>query len=123
MLIRLYRILRKEDEEQFQDRLTEYTKQTSGQYIYQLERTEIPKELEKLGQLYHKLYQALKDRYKEIEIFSVFERVYQEHYRIPKREDSSSERIGAYGSEDNDQKFAELGITHIHTNSSKRTEE
>ena len=62
MLIRLYRILKEEDKEQFKDMLSEYTKQTSGQYIYKLERTEIPKELEKLGQIYHKLYQALKDR-------------------------------------------------------------
>lgn len=82
MLIRLYRIL--EDKEQFKDMLQEYTKQTSGQYIYKLERTEIPKELEELGQIYHKLYEALKDRYKEVEIFSVFERVYQEHFTIVK---------------------------------------
>ncbi len=61
MLIRFYRILKEEDKEQFQDMLSEYTKQTSGQYIYQLERTEIPKELEKLGQIYHKLYEALKE--------------------------------------------------------------
>jgi hypothetical protein len=49
MLIRLYRILKEEDKERFKDRLREYTKQTSGQYIYKLERTEIPRELEKLG--------------------------------------------------------------------------
>lgn len=84
MLIRLYRILKEEDKERFKDMLSEYTKQTSGQYIYKLERTEIPRELEKLGQIYHKLYQALKDRYKEIEIFSIFERVYQEHFTIVK---------------------------------------
>ncbi len=64
--------------------LQEYTKQTSGQYIYKLERTEIPRELEKLGQIYHELYEALKDRYKEIEIFSIFERVYQEYFTIVK---------------------------------------
>ena len=78
----MYRII--EDKEQFKDMLQEYTKQTSGQYIYKLERTEIPRELEKLGQIYHELYEALKDRYKEIEIFSIFERVYQEHFTIVK---------------------------------------
>ena len=57
--------------------LSEYTKQTSGQYIYKLERAEIPKELEKLGELYHKLHEALREGYKEIEIFPIFERVYQ----------------------------------------------
>jgi len=76
MLIRFYRILKGEDKERFEDMLSEYTKQTSGQYIYKLERTKIPRELEKLGQIYHKLYEALKYRYEEIEIFSIFERVY-----------------------------------------------
>ena len=46
MLIRLYRII---EDKEFKDILQEYTKQTSGQYIYKLERTEIPRELEKLG--------------------------------------------------------------------------
>ena len=195
MLIRLYRILKEEDKERFKDML-EYTKQTSGQYIYKLERTEIPRELEKLGEIYHKLYQALKDRYKEVEIFSLFERVYQEHFTVVKNKatvkkneelhsgiiqspddidatyrkkdkkiakgqsanvtetanpenglnlltdiavkpnntddsDILNGRIetlkektpdlkdhtltGGYGSEDNDQKFEELGITHIQT--------
>ena len=189
MLIRLYRILKEEDKERFKDML-EYTKQTSGQYIYKLERTEIPRELEKLGEIYHKLYQALKDRYKEIEIFSIFERIYQEHFTVVKKNEELHSGIiqspddidatyrkkdkkiakgqsvnvtetanpenglnlltdiavkpnntddsdilngrietlkektpdlkdhtltGGYGSEDNDQKFEELGITHIQT--------
>ena len=84
MLIRLYRILKEEDKERFKDRLREYTKQTSGQYIYQLQRAEIPRELEKLGEIYHKLYQALREGYKEIEIFRIFERVYQEHFTVVK---------------------------------------
>ena len=82
VLIRLYRVLQEEDKERFKDVLSQYTKQTSGQYMYKLERAEIPRELEKLGQLYHKLYQALRERYKEIEIFSIFERVYQEHFTV-----------------------------------------
>ena len=196
MLLRLYRVLGEKDKERFKDRLSEYTKQTSGQYIYQLERAEIPQELEKLGQIYHKLYEALREGYKEIEIFGIFERVYQEHFTVvknkvavkkneelhsgilqspddidaiyrkkgkkvgkgqsvnvtetanPKNElnlltditvkpnntedsdimndhiESLKEKTpdlkelhtdGAYGSEDNDKKFEELGITHIQT--------
>jgi len=84
MLLRLYRVLKEEDKERFKDMLSEYTKQTSGQYIYKLERTEIPKELEKLGELYHKLYEALREGYKEIEIFPIFERFYQEHFTVVK---------------------------------------
>ena len=52
--------------------------------ICKLERTEIPRELEKLGQIYHKLYEALREGYKEIEIFRIFERVYQEHFTVVK---------------------------------------
>ena len=196
ILIRLYRVSKEKDKERFKDMLSEYTKQTSGQYIYKLERTEIPKELEKLGQIYHKLYEALRERYKEIEIFPIFERVYQEHFTVvknkvavkkneelhsgilqspddidatyrkkekkvgkgqsvnvtetanpenelnlltdiavkPNNTDDSAimnDRIeslkektpdlkelhtdGGYGSEDNDKKFEELGITHIQT--------
>jgi len=196
MLLRLYRILKEEDKERFKDRLAEYTKQTSGQYIYKLERAEIPKELEKLGEIYHKLYEALREGYKEIEIFPIFERVYQEHFTVVKNKvavkkneelhsgilqspddidatyrkkgekigkgqsvnvtetanpenelnlltdiavksnntddsDIMNDRIeslkektpdlkelhtdGGYGSEDNDKKFEELGITHIQT--------
>lgn len=84
MLIRLYRVLKEEDKERFKNMLSEYTKQTSGQYIYKLERAEIPKELEKLGELYHKLHEALREGYKEIEIFPIFERVYQEHFTLVK---------------------------------------
>jgi len=196
MLLRLYRVLKEEDKERFKDKLSDYTKQTSGQYIYKLERAEIPKELEKLGELYHKLHKALREGYKEIEIFPIFERIYQEHFTIVKNKvtvkkneelhsgiiqspddidatyrkkdkkiakgqsvnvtetanpenelnlltdiavkpnntddsDIMNDRIetlkektpdlkelhtdGGYGSEDNDQKFEELGITHIQT--------
>jgi hypothetical protein len=84
MLIRLHRILSDEDRERFQDILSPYVKQSSGQYIYNLERSAIPHELERLGQLYHKLYEALKESYKDFEVFSIFERVYTEHFTIVK---------------------------------------
>ena len=82
MLIRLHRILSDDDKTRFNDILSPYIKQSSGQYIYSLQRQQIPHEQEKLAQLYHALYQALKDRYKDLEVFSVFERVYTEHFTI-----------------------------------------
>jgi len=82
MLIRLYRVLSDEDKLRFKELLDPYIKQSSGQYIYGLQRGSIPHEQEKLGQLYHKLYGALKDSYKDLEVFSVFERVYTEHFTI-----------------------------------------
>jgi hypothetical protein len=82
MLIRLHRILSDEDKLRFTELLEPYIKQSSGQYIYSLERSEIPHELEKLGQLYHKLYEALKQSYQDFEVFGIFERVYTEHFTV-----------------------------------------
>jgi len=82
MLIRLHRILSDDDKKRFNDILSPYIQQSSGQYIYDLERGSIPHEQEKLAQLYHRLYEALKDRYKEVEVFRIFERVYTEHFTV-----------------------------------------
>ncbi len=82
MLIRLHRTLSDEDKLRFKELLNPYIKQSSGQYIYNLQRSEIPHELEKLGRLYHRLYEALKDSYQDFEVFGIFERVYTEHFTI-----------------------------------------
>jgi hypothetical protein len=82
MLIRLHRVLSDDDKKRFNDILSPYVKQTSGQYLYDMERQQIPHEQEKLAQLYHKLYEALKDSYKDFEVFSIFERVYIEHFTV-----------------------------------------
>ena len=84
MLIRLHRSLSDQDKERFNDVLAPYIRQSSGQYLYKLERSEIPHELGKLGQLYHKLYEALKDSYKNVGVFGIFERVYNEHFTVVK---------------------------------------
>lgn len=82
MLIRLHRVLSDEDKAKFTELLSPYTKQSSGQYIYKLQRGSIPHEQEKLAHLYHRLYETLKERYKEVEMFSIFERVYTEHFTV-----------------------------------------
>ena len=82
MLIRLHRILSDEDQNRFNDILSPYIKQSSGQYLYTLQRQQIPQEQEKLGRLYRTLYEALKERYKDFEVFGIFERVYTEHFTL-----------------------------------------
>jgi len=84
MLIRLQRVLSDEDKNRFEEILFPYTQQTSEQYIYKLERGRIPHEQEQLGQIYHKLYGALKNSYGDVGIFKIFERVYHEHFTIIK---------------------------------------
>lgn len=82
MLIRLHRILSDDDKKRFNDILLPYIKQTSGHYLYDLERQQIPHEQEKLATLYQTLYHALKDTYKDVEVFGIFERVYTEHFTV-----------------------------------------
>jgi len=82
VLIRLQRVLSDEGRGRFAEMLSPYTKQSSGQYIYNLERVRIPHELEKLGRVYHALYQALKEGYSNVDIFRTFERVYHEHFIV-----------------------------------------
>jgi len=82
MILRLHRVLGDEDKAKFKELISPYTKQSSGQYIYNLDRGSIPHEQEKLADLYHTLYQALKDSYKDVEVFGIFERVYTEHFTI-----------------------------------------
>lgn len=82
MIIRLYRVLSDDDKAKFKELLAPYTKQSSGQYIYSIDRGSIPHEQEKLATLYHTLYQELKDSYKDVEVFSIFERVYTEHFTV-----------------------------------------
>jgi len=82
MLLRLYRVLSDNDKAKFKELLAPYTKQSSGKYIYRMDRDSLPHEQEKLAKLYHTLYHALKDKYKDIEVFSIFERVYTEHFTV-----------------------------------------
>ena len=82
MLIRLHRVLSDEDKKRLDDILSPYTKQSSGQYLYDLQRQQIPHEQEKLAKLYQTLYHGLKDRYKDVEVFDIFERVYTEHFTV-----------------------------------------
>lgn len=82
MLIRLYRALDEDDQQKYQEIFTPYLSQTSGKFIYSLSKSDIPHELEKLAVIYHRLYHALKPSYNSIEVFKIFERVYNEHFCI-----------------------------------------
>lgn len=84
VLLRLYRILNKEDKERFFNILKDYTKQTSGQYIYKVEKEKLPKEIDKLAKIYHNLFMEAKPKYSETSMFKIFERVYFEHFVIIK---------------------------------------
>jgi hypothetical protein len=82
VLIRLFRILSEHDKQTLKETFVPYINQTSSAFVYGLKRTDIPHELEKIAAIYHNLYQQLKPTYSDTEVFKIFERVYNEHFRI-----------------------------------------
>jgi hypothetical protein len=82
VLIRLHRILSAEDQESLSNLFAPYVKQTSGQYIYRLKHSELSGHLEQLAHVYHRLHQHLCSPYGDREIFTIFERVYHEHFTV-----------------------------------------
>ena len=82
LVIRIYRILSDKDKKRFLQHFGPYINKTSGQYIYPLQTSDIPHEIEKIGHLYRWIAQNLKHSYAEYDIFKTFERVYAEHFTI-----------------------------------------
>lgn len=82
MIIRIHRVLSDEDKQRFQKKFQPYVSNTSGQFIYRLKASDLPHELDKIGQLYLGSYQNLYPQYADDEVFSVFERVYTEQFTI-----------------------------------------
>jgi len=80
VLLRLYRVLREEDQIIFRELLKDYTSQTSENYIYQLKGSELPKQIEKIGDVYYRIYHQLKEDYTESKEYKIFSRVYKEHF-------------------------------------------
>lgn len=80
MILRIWRVLDDKDKLSFKEQFSSYTNsKTSGQFIYSLEKGEIPKELKKIGKFYRWINKRLRGKYDE-EIFNVFDRVYKEHF-------------------------------------------
>jgi hypothetical protein len=82
VLIRLDRILSKRDKQKLKKILAPYINQTSSAFVYGLKRTDIPHELQKIADIYNRLYHQLKPSYGDTEVFKIFERVYNEHFCI-----------------------------------------
>ncbi|MFA4853445.1 MAG: transposase [Bacteroidales bacterium] len=80
MLIRIYRVLSEADKKKYEELFSFYVKKTSGQFIYRLDTEDIPSELERVGKVYKEINDKLKPKYKDVDIFKTFERVYSEHF-------------------------------------------
>ncbi len=82
ILIRLHRILTEKEKKKLADKFGPYIKQSSGQYIYHLKGSDLNSEIERIGEVYHWLHKKLEKKYREVEIFNIFERVYTEHFTV-----------------------------------------
>jgi len=80
-LLRTERILNDKDKKRFRSRLEGYLKGTSGKYIYQLRRSDIPHELEQIAQAFGWVFETFKSRYGSDPVFSVFERIFREQFK------------------------------------------
>jgi hypothetical protein len=82
VLIRLYRVLPLSLQEQVCELVAPYLEESSQQYIYHLEKSDIPHALTTLGSVYHALHEALKFELKDVQEFKTFARVYSEQFEI-----------------------------------------
>ena len=86
VLKRLHRVLKESDQKRYADLFGPYLKKSSTQYIHTLAQGSLPLELAAIGQVYRQLYESLKEAYGKMEIFEIFERVYQEHFELVDQE-------------------------------------
>ena len=80
-LIRTERLLNERDRKRFRSHLNDYVKDSSGQYIYRLGSSDIPRELDQIAQAYGWVLNTFKSRYGSDPGFSVFERVLNEQFK------------------------------------------
>lgn len=85
VILRFYRILSEEEKKNYKKLFSPYVKKTSHKFIYNLERNDIPKQLEKLGVISQKILNDFKDAYGDREIYKILERVFGEHYSLDKK--------------------------------------
>lgn len=79
---RLSRILIDEDKDALNSLISPYTKNTSSNYVYHVEKVDLDSEYNKLAKVYHKILNALGGRYSDKLEFKNFNRVAHEHFTI-----------------------------------------
>lgn len=80
ILLRLWKIMDDEDKEIFESQFSDYTGKSSGQYIYKLTADELPREINKIAEIYHFCKHNIMPKYEDTDFSKIFERVYSEHF-------------------------------------------
>jgi len=84
VLTRLNRMLDEEDRRLIAGQLQPYLRQGADKYIYGLKAGQLPRELESLGRVYHRVYEWIsgKGQYHDKQEFINFSRAYREHFVV-----------------------------------------
>lgn len=79
--LRMWRILNEFHKEEHRERFAPYVKaKTSGQFLYQMRKSDIDQTLEQLGRLYAWMVEALESDYGSTEIHRIVRRVFAEQF-------------------------------------------
>ena len=82
VLIRFHRVLSDSDKERFADYFSAYIKESSNKYVYRLNKSDLPHELQKLAELYQLAVKKFTSCYKDTVAYQMLKRVYQEHFTV-----------------------------------------
>lgn len=81
VLIRFYKKLDAKEQKKFADKFESYLKyKTSGHFIYNLKKEQMPHEMEKIGKIYQELVNEYSEKYKDQTEYINLKRVYSEHF-------------------------------------------
>lgn len=84
VLVRLDRVLEEKDQQVIGEQLGPYSKKGADKYIYGLKANQLPRELEKLGKVYYRVFKWIskKGQYHDQKEFINFRRAYHEHFVV-----------------------------------------
>jgi len=82
-ILRFYRVLKDEEKKRINSLISSYLdKKTSGRYIYDLSRDDIPKEFENIGRIYLEIIERFRNNYQDVDIYKILERLFEEHFTV-----------------------------------------
>jgi hypothetical protein len=82
VLQRLHRILRKDDQAQYQEVFQPFIKESAGQYTYRIKgKAAVWEHIQQVGQVLHHLLQALAKGYQEQSTYQVAQRFFDENFK------------------------------------------
>ena len=92
VLRRLYLSLEESEQERYGVWFSPYIK-GGEKYVYEVKSKEYQSSLAEIGFVYYSIYMGLRDKYGGTEIFQIFERAYQEHFKEVQTEEVTAVEV------------------------------